>query len=123
MAGAAPKYLSRDFEGSKAHIDAMLAFSRGQGFPFWLAYGAELQGALLFQEDCEGDGIELTVRAAADLDRLGLGRSRSFVRSALAASHLTNGNPKRAAPLSAQTFARINETGERWIEPEMQQRG
>jgi class 3 adenylate cyclase len=78
-----------------------------------------LQGALLAQEHCEEDGIELTERAAADLDRLGLGWFRPFVPCALVTTHLDNDNPERAAPLIAQTFARIDKTGERWIEPEM----
>jgi class 3 adenylate cyclase/DNA-binding CsgD family transcriptional regulator/predicted ATPase len=118
MGGALPKYLSRDFEGAKVDVDALIAFSQAQGFPFWIAYGTGLLGALLARDGCE-DAVMLGNRALADLDRLGLGWFRPFVLYSLADGHLAGRSSRHAPDLIAQALAIVTETEERWIEPEL----
>jgi DNA-binding SARP family transcriptional activator/predicted ATPase len=119
VAGAVPRYLSRDFEGSKAHVDELIAFSQRQGFPFWIAYGTAMRGALLAHDRREEDAVRLAKRALCDLDRLGLGWFRPFILCSLADGRLANHSSDRALDLIAQSLAIVNETDERWIEPEL----
>ena len=119
VAGAAPKYLSRDLAGSRAHVDGLIAFSQQQGFPFWIAYGTGLRGALLAHDRREQDAFMLAERALSDLDRLGLGWFRPFVLCSLADGHLASCRSDRASDLVARALAIVKETNERWIEPEL----
>lgn len=119
VGGAAPRYLSGDFAGSKELLEALAELSEEQVFPYWRALAAELRGVLLVHEGDEDEGVRLIKEGAAIRDRLGFGLFRPLVPTALASFYLDSGKRDQAVPLLDRTLTLVHQTGERWIGPEL----
>jgi predicted ATPase len=111
---------ARDARAVRERAEALVALAAEQGFPFWAAYGAVLRGwALAAQEGCTGEGIEQMRRGVAAYRTTG---SELWVPHFLALAadvHARAGRATEGLGLLDEALARVEATGERWVEAEL----
>ena len=108
-----------DFQGAQQYVDALMDLAADGDFPFWKAFGLGLRAALIARDGRIMEARALSSDAFATLDTLSVCWFRPFIFSTLAESFLHVGEPAAASRYVEMGLLLMEQTGERWIGPEL----
>jgi predicted ATPase len=109
----------REVQLAEARAEAVIALSREQGFPFWLAGGMIFRGWALAQRGQAGEGIAHMRHGLFDRQAMGAELWRPYWLRLLAEAYGKGGQSEEALHVVADALATTDKTQERVDEAEL----
>jgi predicted ATPase len=101
------------------HAEAAISLAVEQGFPFWRAFGALLQGWALAHQGQTHEGLEQIQQGLTAWRATGAEQARSYFLALLAEAYGIMGQPEAGLTVLAEALTLAGEAGERCFEPEL----
>jgi predicted ATPase len=109
----------REVSAVQEYAESAISLATEQGFPHWRARGAVLRGWALVQQGQVKEGIEQITQGLRAIRATGAEINWSYFLALLAEAHGTLGEPEAGLTALAQALTHVDNTGERWYEPEL----
>jgi predicted ATPase len=104
---------------TQERAEAAICLAKDQGFPFWMAVGALLQGWALAQQGQAHEGIAQIEQGLRDLRATGAAIRQPHFLALLAEAYGTIGQPEAGRAVLAEALTLAETTGERWCEADL----
>jgi predicted ATPase len=108
----------RDVRCTQERAEAALSLAKEQGFPFWMANSAILEGWARVQGQTK-EGMAQITQGLVTYRATGSEILRPYFLALLAEAYSTMGEPEAGVMVLAEALTRVNTTGERWYESEL----
>jgi predicted ATPase len=109
----------REGRAVQEHAEAAISLATEQGFPFWRAFGAILQGWALAHQGQTQEGLEQIQQGLTAWRATGAEQARSYFLALLAEAYGTMAQPEAGLTVLAEALTLVGEAGERCFEPEI----
>ncbi len=109
----------REEQAVQEGVEAVIALSTEQGFPYWLVRGLILRGWALVEQGQGEEGIAQMRQGLAAMQATGVELFRSHFLALLAEVHGRSGQITDGMNMLAEAFAFVEKTGERFYEAEL----
>jgi predicted ATPase len=119
--GAAAMFhqLCREERCTQERAEAAMTLAMGQGFQYWMRFGALLHGWALAQRGQAQAGIQQIHQGLTAYHATGAGMLRPYFLALLAEAHSIIGQPEAGLTALAEALTCADTTGERLYEPEL----
>jgi predicted ATPase/class 3 adenylate cyclase len=112
----------REVQTVQERVEALIALSTEQGFPFWLAYGTILRGWALTAQGEGAEGIAQINQGLVAHQATGAELQRPYFLSLLAEAYGKVGQPEEALTMLVEALAIVDNNGDRHWEAELHRR-
>jgi predicted ATPase len=109
----------REGQATQERAEELIALSREQGFPYWLAIGTIYRGWALAEQGQGEEGIAQVRQGLAAYRATGSELFRPYHLAQLAGAYGKVGQAEEGLSALAEALTLINKTGERWCEAEL----
>jgi predicted ATPase len=99
--------------------EAAMTLAQEQGFPFWMANGTLLCGWVLVQQGQTQEGMAQITHGLMTYRATGAEIARPYYMALLAEAYGIMGQPEAGLAVLAEALTHVDNTGERWYEPEL----
>ena len=104
---------------AQERAEVALSLAKEQGFPFWMANSAILEGWARAQEGQTKEGMAQIAQGLVTYRATGAETWRPYYLALLAEAHGTLGEPEAGLTALTEALALVDATGERWYESEL----
>jgi predicted ATPase len=111
--------LRRDVRGTQEHAAAALSLAKEQGFPFWMANSAILDGWARAHQGQTKEGMAQITQGLVTYRATGAEICRPYYLALLAEASGIQGEPEEGLTVLAEALMLVDTTGECWYESEL----
>ena len=108
-----------EVDAARERAEAVVALATEQGFAFWRAYGAIMQGWALAVQDKRKEGLDLMRQHLVSLRATGAELGRTYFLALVGEACAKGRRTETGLRAIAEALAPIDETGERFYEAEL----
>jgi DNA-binding SARP family transcriptional activator/predicted negative regulator of RcsB-dependent stress response len=119
VGGAALHLLRRELEAAQQRVDSLVRLGTDKGFALYETMGALYRGRLQVESGRAREGIQGMREALEAIRATGIVGGRSQQVACLVAAYLKAGQVERGLSAADDALAFVEETSERWFEPEL----
>jgi class 3 adenylate cyclase/predicted ATPase len=111
--------LRRDSEAALENADRVLTLAKEHGFPQWQLLGGFQRGLVLVEQGAHAEGLALARESFVVIEKIDYGIARVRCCAQLAQAEARAGHVREGLAALRSAFASLDQSGERWWEPEL----